>query len=140
MTLEFSDESSFASTTARPLRDLYMPVPVVIQTEQAEIEGFVYVERSSREERKLSELLNDPRRRFIAVTEARVVQRFQASSPLHYPFLQVRIDSIVLMHPVLRQYFETHQYQENPEQQSRFAKLREKLQHLQGQVAPSSED
>jgi hypothetical protein len=78
-----------------------MPVAVLIYTQQAEIQGLVYVERSTREERKLTDLLNDTEKRFIAVTDATVTLRQGPSSPMEYPFLMLHVNSICMLHPVL---------------------------------------
>lgn len=88
--------------TANPdPRNLYTPVPVVIQTDDMEVQGLVHVERSSREERKISEWLNDPRRRFMAVTDAQVTQRNTPCTPVAYDFLMIHVDSIVMLHPLI---------------------------------------
>lgn len=82
-------------------KERFAPVPVIIQTRDAEVQGLVYVERSTREERKLSELLNDPNRRFVAVTDAQVTPRAGVSTPFEYDFLMLHVDNIVMVHPVL---------------------------------------
>jgi hypothetical protein len=85
----------------KALSSHYMPVAVLIYTQEAEIQGLVYVERTTREERKLTELLNDPEKRFIAVTDATVTLRQGPSSPLDYPFLMLHVNNICMLHPVL---------------------------------------
>jgi hypothetical protein len=76
-----------------------LPIEVIIVTPDYEVRGLVHVSRKAREDRRITDLLNDNRRRFLAVTEAELQHRHQPSAPRHYPFLQVHIDNIQMIHP-----------------------------------------
>lgn len=76
-----------------------IPMDVLILTPDHEIRGLIYVPRSARKERRLSELLNTPDRRFLAVTDAQLTPRQGPATAQHYSFLQVRMESIIMLHP-----------------------------------------
>jgi len=82
-----------------PAKDNAMPLDVIITTAEYEIHGLIYVSRTTRKERRLSELLNDGSRRFLAVTDARIQHRNGPNTPRVYSFLQLQIDSIQMLHP-----------------------------------------
>ena len=56
-------------------KDTAIPVEVVILTSDHEILGIVHVSRDAKEDRRISDLLNNPDRRFLAVTDARLINR-----------------------------------------------------------------
>ncbi len=76
-----------------------VPVEVEILTKDHEIRGLIYVARDIDESRRISELLNDPERRFLAITDVQMLPRQGSSSPRLYKFLQVHIDNIIMLHP-----------------------------------------
>ena len=76
-----------------------MPIEVMILTPDHEIQGIIYVSRDVQENRRISELLNDADRRFLAVTDAQLVARTGPSTPRMYTFLQVQIHNIIMIHP-----------------------------------------
>ena len=75
------------------------PVEVFIVTKDHEIKGTVYVSKFTKSNRELTELLNDKDRRFLAVTNAEIVPQGAMSTPKRYDFLEIHIDSIIIMHP-----------------------------------------
>lgn len=76
-----------------------MPVEVEILTLDHEIKGLIYVARDTDDSRRISELLNDTDRRFLAVTDAQLIPRKGPGSAMHYRFLQIQISNIILLHP-----------------------------------------
>ncbi len=75
------------------------PVEVCIITKDHEIKGTVYVSKYTKSNRELTELLNDQERRFLAVTNAEIMPQGGTAAPKRYDFLEIHIDSIVIMHP-----------------------------------------
>jgi len=76
-----------------------MALAVIILTADHEISGTIHVPRTAREDRRLTALLNDGTRRFLAVTDARLVSRQGPATPRLYRFLQLHMDRIVMIHP-----------------------------------------
>ncbi len=102
-----------------------MPVEVMILTPDHEIRGVVYVSRDVKEDRRISELLNDPERRFLAVTDAQLVSRVGPSSPRLYSFLQVQISNIIMIHPSVQAV--VRKTDVTAEESQRFNDLRKRL-------------
>ena len=101
-----------------------IPVEVCIITKDHEIKGTVYVSKIAKSNRELTELLNDKERRFLAVTNAEIVASGTAT-PRKYDFLEVHIDSIIIMHPASQALFkETTKAQEDI---IKFRELRSRL-------------
>ena len=100
------------------------PVEVCIVTKDHEIKGTVYVSKFTKSNRELTELLNDKERRFLAVTNAQITAN-GSMSPRNYDFLEIHIDSIIIMHPVSQTLFkESSKAQEDI---AKFRELRNKL-------------
>ena len=100
------------------------PVEVVIITKDHEIRGTVYVSKFTKSNRELTELLNDKERRFLAVTNAEIVLQ-GGSTPKRYDFLEIHIDSIIIMHPASQTLFkESSKVQEDI---AKFRELRNRL-------------
>jgi alkyl sulfatase BDS1-like metallo-beta-lactamase superfamily hydrolase len=102
-----------------------LPIEVVILTQDHEIRGLVYVSRKTREERRLSDLLNDPQRRFLAVTDVELLTRHNPSAPRRYAFLQMHIDSIIMIHPSTQRLLNKGGY--TKDEASRFEDIRAKF-------------
>lgn len=137
--MNVEDQNTVANHSAeleeqeKALSSHYMPVAVLIYTQEAEIQGLVYVERSAREERKLTELLNDPNKRFVAVTDATVTLRHGPSSPLDYPFLMLHVNNISMLHPVLnRQTQLKHPNKQAAQELERLREFRDRLNASSG--------
>jgi hypothetical protein len=96
-----------------------------ILTADYEVSGMVYVNPRTKPHRRVSELLNNSDKRFLALTDARLTNRNGKSTARLYPFLQLHIDSIILIHPASQSIVKSASYTENDA--SRFNELREKF-------------
>jgi hypothetical protein len=76
-----------------------LPLEVLVMTADFEIKGYVHVLRSSREDRRITDLLNNADKRFLAITNAQLIHRHMPSSPRHYAFIQVHVDAVQMVHP-----------------------------------------
>lgn len=114
-------------------KEAAMPVEVVILTADHEIHGIVHVSRDAREDRRISELLNDKERRFLAVTDAQLMGRQTPSSPRRYRFLQLHIDNILMIHPSAQSVASTSDY--SKEEALRFDSLRSKFNGARQEVS-----
>ena len=102
-----------------------MPVEVIILTETSDIKGTVYVSKNVATNRQLTELLNNNDRRFLAVTNVEIYPKNSNQPPKRYEFLEIHIDSILMVHPTSQALFK-----ESPKTQediARFRELRNKL-------------
>lgn len=109
-------------------KDAAMPVEVVILTPDHEVLGIIHVSRDAREDRRISDLLNDPDRRFLAVTDARLINRIGNSTPRVYSFLQLHIDNIIMIHPSTQTVVRNTDY--SKEEALRFDGLRAKFNQV----------
>lgn len=102
-----------------------IPVEVLILTVDHEIKGTVHVSKYTNTNRELTDLLNDRERRFLAVTDAEIMNRKSGGPPRKYNFLEVHMDFIQMVHPSTQVLFrESSRAQEDV---ARFRELREKL-------------
>lgn len=107
-----------------PNKDM-IPVEVIILTDNNDIKGTVYVSTKVAANRQLTELLNNAERRFLAVTNVEIYQKNSNQPPKRYEFLEIHIDSILMVHPTSQAVFkETSKTQEDI---ARFRELRAKL-------------
>ena len=106
-------------------KEAALPMEVVILTPDHEIHGIIYVSRSAKTERRISDLLNDPDKRFLAVTDARLVSRTGPSAPRMYSFLQLQINNIVMIHPAAQALMRNSDY--SRDEALRFDDLRIKM-------------
>lgn len=106
------------------------PVEVCIITKDHEIKGTVYVSKFTKSNRELTELLNDKDRRFLAVTNAEIVAQGVNQTPRRYDFLEIHVDSIIIMHPASQTL-----YKESSKAQEDIAKFRE-LRNRLSQTKP----
>jgi hypothetical protein len=109
-------------------KDAAIPIEVVILTPDHEVLGIIYVSRDAREDRRISDLLNEPERRFLAVTDARLLNRVGSSSPRVYSFLQLHINNIIMIHPSTQTLVRNTDY--SKEEALRFDNLRTKFNHV----------
>lgn len=107
-----------------------MPVKVEILTPDYEIRGIVFVSRAARDDRRLTDLLNDPERRFLAVTDAEIINRTKPGSIRRYSFLQVQIGNILMLHPSSQTLLNESGY--SHDESSRFENFRAKLNEKTG--------
>ena len=103
-----------------------VPIEVTILTADHDIKGVVHVSKYTNTNRELTDLLNDKERRFLAVTNAEIVERNSNNiPPRRYNFLEVHIDCIMMVHPSSQVVFkDTGKTQEDI---ARFRELRKKL-------------
>lgn len=101
-----------------------MPVEVLILTVDHDIKGTVYVSKYTNTNRELTDLLNDKERRFLAVTDAELYDK-RGGVPRRYNFLEVHIDSILMVHPTTQILFKDAV--KSQEDVARFQELRAKL-------------
>lgn len=80
-------------------KETALPIEVLILTPDHEVRGLIHVSGTVAEDRRLTDLLNDPKRRFLAVTDAHLVNRVGPSTPRLYSFLQLHMDNIIMIHP-----------------------------------------
>ncbi len=106
-------------------KEAAIPLEVVILTPDHEIQGLIHVSRDTREDRRISDLLNDPERRFLAVTDAKLIQRSGPGTPRVYAFMQLRIDSIIMIHPSTQAVVRNTDY--SRDEALRFDELRGKM-------------
>lgn len=106
-------------------QDTAMPIDVEILTKDYEVQGVVYVSREVKEKRRITELLNDPERRFLAITDARMISRHGPSTARTYSFLSIHIDSILMIHPSAQSKVKTVSY--SNEDDERLNRFRDKL-------------
>ncbi|HEY9746627.1 MAG TPA: hypothetical protein V6C99_10460 [Oculatellaceae cyanobacterium] len=106
-----------------------LAVEVVILTTDHEIHGLIYVSRNAREDRRISDLLNNPNRRFLAVTDAKLINRHGPSTPRLYSFLQLHIDNIIMIHPTTQAVMR-HGLDSVKEEVARFDDLRAKFKRI----------
>ena len=107
-----------------------MPIEVIILTENSDIKGTVYVSKFTKSNRELTELLNDKERRFLAVTNAEIMPTGSAAAPRRYDFLEIHVDSIMIMHPASQTLFK-----ESSKAQEDIVKFRE-LRNRLSQTKP----
>lgn len=120
-----SPASLASSSSSRNNKQMSLPIEVLIITTDHEIQGLIHVSRNAREDRRISDLLNDPSRRFLAVTDAKIVNRSGPGSPRLYRFLQLHLNSIVMIHPAVQSVSPQAEY--SPEEAARFNDLRIRL-------------
>jgi len=104
-----------------------VPVEVLILTIDHDIKGTVYVSKYTDTNRELTDLLNDKDRRFLAVTDAEIVNRKTNTPPRKYNFLEVHMDYVLMVHPSAQVLFKDSQ--RSQEDIMRFRELRNKLNH-----------
>jgi len=102
-----------------------LAIEVVIQTPDYEIEGIIHVSRNTHKDRRLTELLNDLSKRFLAVTDARLKPKGTEGTPRLYRFLQIRLDDIQMIHPAVQAVSMGANY--SNQESERFNSLRSKL-------------
>jgi hypothetical protein len=113
-------------------REGALPIEVTLLTQDHEIRGLVYVSRSAKEERRLTDLLNESSRRFLAITDAELHNRHAPSGARHYAFMQVHIDQIIMLHPSTQSLVNKSPY--NADQFQRFEQFRNKVRQQEQEV------
>lgn len=102
-----------------------IPIEVLILTVDHDVKGTVHVAKYTNTNRELTDLLNDKERRFLAVTDAEIINRKSGGPPRKYNFLEIHMDYILMVHPATQVLFkESARAQEDI---ARFRELRDKL-------------
>lgn len=74
---------------------------VLVVTQDYEIKGFVFMPRTGRRNRVLSDILNG-QKRFVAIKDCEVTHRLIPNRRTEYHnFLQLNLNSIILLRPTL---------------------------------------
>jgi hypothetical protein len=120
-----SNQASEPSLPATSAKMAALAIEVLIQTSDYEVQGLIHVSREAREDRRLTELINDPDKRFLAVTDARITPRQSEGAPRMYRFLQLRLDDIQMIHPAIQAVSINPEY--SNQEAERFNNLRTKL-------------
>lgn len=69
---------------------------VYVVTSDFEIEGFVFMPKTGKKNRILSEILNGSKR-FVAIKDAKMVNRKTPDKEEFYPFIQLNLDSVIVL-------------------------------------------
>jgi len=94
--------------TFKKHRDLLEPtIPglwsekIMVITEDYEIKGYVFMPKTGRKNRVLSDILNS-NRRFVAIKDVEISYRkFPDKKTEMQDFIQINLDSIVLLRPII---------------------------------------
>ncbi len=72
---------------------------VLVITQDYEIRGYVFMPKTGRKNRVLSDILNG-KKRFVAIKDCEVFHRHSATRKLEYQdFIQLNLNSIILLRP-----------------------------------------
>ena len=76
---------------------------VLVITEDYEIKGYVFMPKTGRRNRLLTDILNSEKR-FVAIKDCKLKHRKSANRVIErHDFLQLNLDSIVLIRPALHE-------------------------------------
>lgn len=129
----FNPENNTPNPKRIRSKDAAIPMEVVILTQDHEVQGIIHVSRDAREDRRISDLLNDPDRRFLAVTDAKLISRTGPGSPRLYSFMQLHIDNIIMIHPSAQSVLRNTEY--SKDEALRFDGLRSKFVRVAGSAS-----
>lgn len=74
---------------------------ILVITQDYEIKGFVFMPRTGRKNRVLSDILNGLKR-FVAIKDCEITHRLNPNRRTEYhSFLQINLNSIILLRPTL---------------------------------------
>lgn len=74
---------------------------VLVITQDYEIKGFVFMPRTGKKNRVLSDILNGLKR-FVAIKDCEITHRLNPNRRTEYhPFLQLNLNAIILLRPTL---------------------------------------
>ena len=72
---------------------------VLVITDDFEITGYVFMPKTGKRNRILSDILNG-KRRFIAIKDCEIKKRNNPTEPIeNHEFIQVNLDSIIVLRP-----------------------------------------
>ncbi|MDD3013473.1 MAG: hypothetical protein PHC34_07190 [Candidatus Gastranaerophilales bacterium] len=82
-------------------RPVFWSEKIMIITEDYEIKGYVFMPKTGKKNRLISDILNS-NRRFIAVKDVEISYRkYPDKKTEKQDFIQINLDSIVLLRPIL---------------------------------------
>jgi hypothetical protein len=74
---------------------------IMVITEDYEIKGFVYMPKTGKKNRLLSDILNS-NRRFVAIKDVEITfRKIPDKEHERHDFIQINLDSIVLLRPII---------------------------------------
>lgn len=72
---------------------------ILVATKDYEIEGYVFLPKTGRKNRILSDILNS-KKRFVAIKNCEITHRmFPERKIEHHDFIQLNLDSIIMLRP-----------------------------------------
>ena len=73
---------------------------VLVITQDYEIKGYVFMPKTGKRNRVLSDILNGTKR-FVAIKDCEIVHRLNPNRQVeHHNFLQLNLNSIIILRPV----------------------------------------
>lgn len=98
MTDKFYEETEYDESSKTSVSGFWSE-KVYIITEDYEIKGYVFMPKTGRKNRILSDILNGDRR-FVAIKGAEITNRKNPESKIEVnDFIQLNLDSIILIRP-----------------------------------------
>ncbi len=75
---------------------------VYVVTEDYEIKGFVFMPKTGKKNRVLSDILNN-KKRFVAIKDAEITNKSNNERRIElHDFIHINLDSIILIRPLLK--------------------------------------
>lgn len=75
---------------------------IMVITEDYEINGYVFMPKTGKKNRLLSDILNS-NRRFVAIKDVEIAYRKSPDKEIEkHDFIQINLDSIVLLRPIAK--------------------------------------
>lgn len=73
---------------------------VYVSTDDYEIKGYVFMPKTGKKNRVLSDILNS-RKRFVAIKDAEIVSKINSDRKIEiHDFIHINLDSIILIRPL----------------------------------------
>ena len=91
--MEPSKETSFVNTASGVWAE-----KVYVVTDDYDIEGYVFMPKTGRKNRILSDILNS-NKRFVAIKDAEISRKNSPETKELHEFIQLNLDTIVLLRP-----------------------------------------
>src|SRR5574344_685759 len=101
MAKDIDNESTFNSDSESDFITGVWSERVLVVTQDYEIKGFVFMPKTGRRNRVLSDILNG-QKRFVAIKDCEVTHRLIPNRRTEYHnFLQLNLNSIILLRPTM---------------------------------------
>jgi hypothetical protein len=102
------------SELIRAVRAKADTIHAMVLTRNFQFEGDLHTPKLGKDGRRLSNLLNDPNRKFIVLTNVTIINRADGSKdPKTVPMIQVNLDSVEFIRPYLDEEAMVLESQEN---------------------------